>query len=398
MTENEMIYLSRQFANMFGTPVRLYKNHERIYCFSTLDFSADPIILCINKIMKINSEVGYYIDNNFLYYGIVNHNNYKFVCGPVSEIKKSKNELKKIAVSLNISDNDIPTFISQLTSLSGIHLDTVIQSVILYNFTVNGSMYNISDIRIKKSEQKSISSEIKTNEFKIYKDSDFYINNTRSILIEKDIIKKILHGDVEGLKDGASKIPAVSSGNLAANLIRHQKNFFIKLETIASRAAIEAGLDIDEIIAIEEMYITKCESLQNIDRIKNLQYHMLLDYADRVKKHYQYNGDNYKLINDIAKYIRDNISEPIKTSDIAFFLGKSRNSITTEFKNKTGMNLSDFIKLKKIQEAEELLYETDITLVSISSFLGFSSQSHFCKVFKKITGLTPTEYRKKSPF
>ena len=167
MTENEMIYLSRQFANMFGTPVRLYKNHEQIYCFSTLDFIADPIILCINKIMKINSEVGYYIDNNFLYYGIVNHNNYKFVCGPVSEIKKSKNELKKIAISLNISDNDIPTFISQLTSLSGIHLDTVIQSIILYNFTVNGSMYDISDIRIKKSEQKSISSEIKTNEFKI---------------------------------------------------------------------------------------------------------------------------------------------------------------------------------------------------------------------------------------
>lgn len=399
MTENEMIYFSRQFANMFGIPVRLYKNQEQIYCFSTVDFSADPILLCINKIMEINSEIGYYIDNNFLYYGIVNHDNYKFVCGPVSETKKTKSELKELAVTLSVSNNDIPIFVSQMMSLSGIHLDTVIQSIILYNFTVNRSMYDISDIRIKKSEQKSISSEIKTNEFSIYKDSEFYINNSRSFLIEKDIVKKILLGDVEALKDGASKIPAVSSGNLANNLIRHQKNFFIKLETIASRAAVEAGLDIDEIAAIEEMYIIKCESLENTDRIKNLQYHMILDYADRVKKHKQYNGNNHKLINDIAKYIRDHISEPIKTSDIALFLGKSRNTITTEFKNKTGMNLSDFIKLKKIQEAEELLYETNISLVSISSFLGFSSQSHFCKVFKKITGVTPAEYRnKKSPF
>ena len=66
-----------------------------------------------------------------------------------------------------------------------------------------------------------------------------------------------------------------------------------------------------------------------------------------------------------------------------------------EFKKQTGMNLSDFIKLKKIQEAEELLYETDKSLVAISDHLGFSSQSHFCRVFKELKGVTPSEYRAK---
>nr|MDE7104811.1 AraC family transcriptional regulator [Ruminococcus sp.] len=187
-----------------------------------------------------------------------------------------------------------------------------------------------------------------------------------------------------------------SSGNLAPHLIRHNKNFFIKLETIMARAAIEAGLDIDEIFSIEEMYIRKCESLNNIDRIKNLQYHMIIDYADRVKKLRQYNGQNSKLVNEISKYIRANISEPIKTSDIANYFGKSRGGITTEFKKQTGMNLSDFIKLKKIQEAQELLYETNKSLVLISNYLGFSSQSHFTRLFKEITGITPKEYREKN--
>lgn len=394
MTQEELIYLSRQYANMFGMPVRLYKNNEQIYYFSTANISIDPISLCINDIMSEKSDVSYYIDSDYFYYGIVNHKNYKFVLGPASEIKKTEAELKKIALKLNVSDNEISSFISEISSLSCIHLDTVIQSAILYNFTVNQTMYDITDIRIKNSEQKNITYEIRDNKLTI-KSGNLYANNARSLLIEKDIIKKIKSGDVDGLIDGASKIPAVSSGHLASHLIRHQKNFFIKLEIIASRAAIEAGLDLDEVAAIEEMYIIKCESLENIDKIKNLQYHMLLDYANRVKKHNQYNGNNYQIINKISKYIRNHISEPIKTSDIANYLGKSRVTITTEFKNKTGLNLSDFINLKKIQEAEELLYETNNSLVSISNFLGFSSQSHFCKVFKKITGMTPTEYREK---
>ncbi|MDE6101882.1 MAG: helix-turn-helix domain-containing protein, partial [Ruminococcus sp.] len=271
----------------------------------------------------------------------------------------------------------------------------LIQSIILYNFSVNRTMLNISDIRIKNTEQNNISSDIKENEISDIGER-LFLNNSRSYAIERDMIKKVMNGDVEGLIDGATKIPSVSSGNLAPHLLRHNKNFFIKLETIMARAAIETGLDVDEIFSIEEMYIRKCESLDNIDRIKNLQYHMIIDYADRVKKLRQYNGQNSKLVNEISRYIRNHISEPIKTSDIADYLGKSRGGITTEFKKQTGMNLSDFIKLKKIQEAQELLYETKKSLVLISDYLGFSSQSHFTRVFKEITGITPKEYRDKN--
>ena len=223
----------------------------------------------------------------------------------------------------------------------------------------------------------------------------FYYNYARSYSIEKDIIKKVMNGDVDGLIDGAKKIPSVSSGNLSSHLIRHQKNFFIKLETIVARASIEAGLDVDEIFSLEEMYIRKCESLEDIDRIKNLQYHMIIDFADRVNKMNQYNQNNSILVSQISKYIQNHISESIKTSDIANYLNKSRGRITTEFKNHTGINLSDFIRIKKIEEAEELLSHTDKSLVFISNYLGFSSQSHFCKVFKDIKGVTPDQYRKK---
>ena len=93
-----------------------------------------------------------------------------------------------------------------------------------------------------------------------------------------------MHGDVDGLVDGATKIPSVSSGQLAPQLMRYYKNFFIRLETIAARTAIRAGIEADEILAVEEKYIAKCESLCDIDRIKNLQYHMILDLCRSCKK------------------------------------------------------------------------------------------------------------------
>lgn len=237
---------------------------------------------------------------------------------------------------------------------------------------------------------------MKENDILNISDTTFYKSGARTMSIENDIIKKVMDGDVDGLIDGASKIPAVSSGQLAPHLLRHQKNFFIRLETVVARATIQAGLDADEILALEEKYITKCESLNHIDNIKNLQYHMILDFADRVKKFRQYNKNQSRLVNEVTKYIRSHISEPVKTSDIADYLGKNRTSLTTEFKKQSGINLSDYIKLKKIQEAEEILRSTNKSLSEIAYFLGFSSQSHFCKVFKELKNQTPTEYRNKN--
>lgn len=395
MKENDLVYLSRQFANMFAFPVRLYNNMEKIYFYSPVNISVDPADLCINRIMERNDEVSYYVYDSFWYYGIVNYKSYKFVAGPVSEVRVSDNDIKKLGFLLDIDKNDMFLFVSEMKSLFGIHLDTMIQSIILYNFSVNRTLYDISDIRIKNSEQNNISSNLKKDEISLNSYVKFYYNYARSYSIEKDIIKKVMNGDVDGLIDGAKKIPSVSSGNLSSHLIRHQKNFFIKLETIVARASIEAGLDVDEIFSLEEMYIRKCESLEDIDRIKNLQYHMIIDFADRVNKMNQYNQNNSILVSQISKYIQNHISESIKTSDIANYLNKSRGRITTEFKNQTGINLSDFIRIKKIEEAEELLSRTNKSLVFISNYLGFSSQSHFCKVFKDIKGVTPDQYRKK---
>ena len=73
----------------------------------------------------------------------------------------------------------------------------------------------------------------------------------------------------------------------------------------------------------------------------------------------------------------------------------SRSHLSTRFKNETGMNLTEYIHYIKISEAKHLLTHTDKSLLIISNYLGYSSQSHFTRMFKKVAGISPMEYREK---
>ena len=55
-----------------------------------------------------------------------------------------------------------------------------------------------------------------------------------------------------------------------------------------------------------------------------------------------------------------------------------------------------FVRKEKAEEAKHLLRYTDKPISTIALYLGFSSQSHFSRVFREITGMPPAEYRKQA--
>ena len=59
-----------------------------------------------------------------------------------------------------------------------------------------------------------------------------------------------------------------------------------------------------------------------------------------------------------------------------------------------GISPSDYIRKVKIDKAKNLLRFSDFSMVEIASYLSFSSQSHFIKLFSEETNLTPKKYRK----
>ena len=93
--------------------------------------------------------------------------------------------------------------------------------------------------------------------------------------------------------------------------------------------------------------------------------------------------------------VRHHLSEPVSVEKMAEEFYLSRPYLSSKFKQETGETLSGFILKEKTEEAKRLLRYSDKSLSAISAYLGFSSHSHFARVFKKYAGLTPGEYREK---
>ena len=103
---------------------------------------------------------------------------------------------------------------------------------------------------------------------------------------------------------------------------------------------------------------------------------------------------NFTLIYKVKKYIEDNIFSNISIEDIVKHFFYSHSSLNNLFKKFTGCAIKRYITNAKITKAMELLSQTDRDISLISDILGFNSTSHFCRVFKELTDLTPSQYRK----
>jgi two-component system response regulator YesN len=97
---------------------------------------------------------------------------------------------------------------------------------------------------------------------------------------------------------------------------------------------------------------------------------------------------------DIVSYVDMYYMEELsleKLSNLFFF---SREHISRKFKQETGLPLSKYMTKLRIQRAKQWLEDTEETIYSISLLLGYQDEKYFSKLFKKVVGLTPFEYRK----
>lgn len=99
----------------------------------------------------------------------------------------------------------------------------------------------------------------------------------------------------------------------------------------------------------------------------------------------------------VFRFVVANAGNPgLKIDDISNEIGMSRSVLYNKVKATTGMTPVDFVRHIRIKKACEMLRNTDNTLTSISFAVGFTDPKYFSKVFKKETGIVPTEYRNRT--
>ncbi|MCC3371922.1 helix-turn-helix domain-containing protein [Cohnella sp. REN36] len=101
-----------------------------------------------------------------------------------------------------------------------------------------------------------------------------------------------------------------------------------------------------------------------------------------------------EIVTEIVEYVKDHLHDPMLTiEEIAEQVSLSTRHVRQLFKEAMDVTLSDYILQERIAKVKELLVTTEWTVTDIGERAGFQTKSHFFTIFKKATGMTPSQYR-----
>lgn len=97
-------------------------------------------------------------------------------------------------------------------------------------------------------------------------------------------------------------------------------------------------------------------------------------------------------VKNAIRYLEENYMDQINLEDISRYIGISPQHLSKTFKEETGMNYIDWLTKLRIENAKKLLTEEKSTVKEVCYMVGYNDPNYFSRIFKKIEGVSPTEY------
>jgi AraC family transcriptional regulator len=98
-------------------------------------------------------------------------------------------------------------------------------------------------------------------------------------------------------------------------------------------------------------------------------------------------------LNRVLEYINTNLSDKLELGVLSEVVGLNLYHFARAFKQSTGETPHQYVLRRRIERAKEFLRHSRLPVVEASARTGFVDQSHFSKVFRRIVGVAPSEYR-----
>lgn len=175
------------------------------------------------------------------------------------------------------------------------------------------------------------------------------------------------------------------------NSILNRKNLLIILNTLC-RKAVERGnvhpVYIDELSTRLAIQINEAETDTELDQIEG---EMIHKYCLLVRNHSMKNYS--QLTQRCITYIDFHYAEPLSLSFFADMCHVTKSYLSTLFKKETDTNITDYIHSVRIRHALVLLNSTALPIHAIATSCGYSDINYFIKIFKRLNGNSPKQYR-----
>ena len=116
--------------------------------------------------------------------------------------------------------------------------------------------------------------------------------------------------------------------------------------------------------------------------------------AERPDWHYDESCFPRRTLDDLVSYMDAHLRIAPTAGEMAALCGLSPSHFARKFRRSTGLSLQRFIMRRRLNMSLAMLQKSSDSLDDVATRLGFSSQSHFTRLFSSATGMTPAKYRK----
>ncbi|MEZ3443939.1 MAG: AraC family transcriptional regulator [Lachnospiraceae bacterium] len=310
-----------------------------------------------------------------------------FLIGPYVRTEYSDEKMQNILI-----ENKMPA--SYATSLRLYYTAMPLLGAYQIQRTVTACMVSFNPLMHEYTYRKLLGFQEEPKEPKTYRqDSIDYSAIYQRYHVENRLLKLIEKGDVENIIQAYDEMQDESAS--LADLFRspvYQSPISI-LRALARKAAEQSGLSIITIDQITQKSVQRLSGTDDIEKQGQYCYEMLIELTTAVRDHLVNTSGYSSAIVKVVEHLSLNYTQNINMDILCQISDYSSSHLAKIFKHETGRTITQYIANLRCRQAAEMLRETNLPVQEISSYVGYTDNNYFVKVFKKVIGNTPSEYR-----
>ncbi|MGI6037878.1 MAG: PocR ligand-binding domain-containing protein [Limnochordia bacterium] len=301
--------------------------------------------------------------------------------------EQAEEEITAVIEPLGLSLRDIRELIEEIPVISGrkvralAHMLLATAGLIVYP----GNKL-MQKRRLVSEQQALLANSIQEKKLRISHSSSNYPLDK-----ERELLGRVRLGDRRGAKEILNEI----LGDILFNSAGQPeviKARIMELLIVLSRAAVEGGARLEELLTLDHKYMDELSHIEPLDELCAWIVGVLDNFMDIVYRSRE--GKSLPILQKAVDFLYNNYQRDVSLEEVAQAVHVSPYYLSHLFREELGVTYITFLTKLRIEEAKSLLLETDLTIQEISYLVGYRDSSYFTKVFKKLEGRTPTQFRR----
>jgi two-component system response regulator YesN len=150
------------------------------------------------------------------------------------------------------------------------------------------------------------------------------------------------------------------------------------------------GKDVQNLENLRYKYFEEIDKAVYAEDFKEIFQSLVKELLEKFGEHAE--GQDEKL-QEMLDYIAQHYKEELDLAELSNIFNFNYSYLSTYFNTRMGEGFSEYLNRIRIKQACRYLTESSYSIAAVSDMVGYADQSYFCRVFKKITGETPSSYR-----